>query len=249
MKTDKTGKGRLSLRTPTKVLLGVEGVLLVALLALGILQRFGIMPVQGAIILYLPLLALLALLGWGIYALVRRIGNRVVKFLVGGGFALVLMLALLLSFSYISYLSFFATPQRYSTLATPSGGHKLVVLRAFDTDEARTEERRTARLAADPDGDAEVSVEDWGYIYKAYPQVMGIFYRINADVEGEVYLGAGDLLSERKAAEEEASGEAPQADAPARGTLMVEWLEDDTVAHFFVENPGPAEGGDCYVRF
>ncbi len=253
MRTDRTGKERLPMRTPTKILLVVEGVLIVALLALGVLQRCGIMPVYGAIILYLPLAALFALLGWGVYALVRRIGNRTAKILVGGGLVLVLMLLLLLSFSYIAYLSFFATPQRYSTLAAPSGDRKLVVLRAFDTDEARTEERKAARLAADPDGDDEVAVEDWGYIYKAYPRVLGAFYRINADVEGEVYLGAEDLLSAQKATSEAASEAAPgddtRADGSSHGTLMVEWLEDDTVAHFFVENPGPAEGGDCYVRF
>ena len=245
MKKDRAGKARLPMRTPTKVLLGVEGLLAVALLALGVLQRFGIMPIQGAIILYLPLLALLALLGWGVYALASKITSRTVKILVAGGLALVLMLVLLLSFSYFSYLSFFATPQRYSTLVSPSGDHKLVVLRAFDTDEARTEERRAARLAADPDGDAETSVEDWGFIYKAYPQVLGIFYRIDADVEGEVYLSAGDLLPAQEAVSEDDA----QAEGPSRGTLMLEWLENDTVAHFFVENPGTAEGGDCYVRF
>ena len=33
------------------------------------------------------------------------------------------------------------------------------------------------------------------------------------------------------------------------GTMMLEWLEDDTVAHFYVENAGVAEGGECTVRF
>ena len=45
------------------------------------------------------------------------------------------------------------------------------------------------------------------------------------------------------------------ASAPAEegalpvGTLKLEWLDDEATAHFFVENPGPEEGGDLYVRF
>ena len=33
------------------------------------------------------------------------------------------------------------------------------------------------------------------------------------------------------------------------GTMMVEWLEDESVAHFYVDNPGVAEGGELFVRF
>ena len=31
--------------------------------------------------------------------------------------------------------------------------------------------------------------------------------------------------------------------------MMLEWLEDNTVAHFYVKDPGTAEGVECTLRF
>lgn len=249
MNTDKSQKKRPPMKTSTKVLLVIVGILVVVIIALGILERCGIMPVDGEIVLYVPLLAVFVLLGWGVYALVGRIDKRGVKVAVGVGLSILLMVVLMIAFSYISYMGFYALPHRYSTIAAPSGAHKLVVMRAFDTDESRMEQRRKARLEADPNGDAEFTLEDWGYIYKAYPQVAKWFYRINADVEGEVYLPVNDALVARETQVAEADGEAPEADQSSHSTLMMEWLEDETVVHFFAQDPGPGDGGDCYVRF
>ena len=249
MKTDKSQKSHRPMKTSTKVLLTIMGILVVAIVALGILERCGIMPVDGEIVLYVPLLAVFVLLGWGIYALVGRIDKRGVKVAVGVGLSILLMVVLMIAFSYISYMGFYALPHRYSTIAAPSGAHKLVVMRAFDTDEGRMEQRRKARLEANPDGDPEFTLEDWGYIYKAYPQVAKWFYRINADVEGEVYLPVDGATVAQDAQTVEGDGEAPQADPPVHSSLMVEWLEDEAVAHFFAQNPGAGDGGDCYVRF
>ena len=30
---------------------------------------------------------------------------------------------------------------------------------------------------------------------------------------------------------------------------MLEWLDDEATAHFYVKDPGTAEGGECTVRF
>ena len=32
------------------------------------------------------------------------------------------------------------------------------------------------------------------------------------------------------------------------GTMMLEWLDDDTTAHFYVKDPGTAEGGEYTLR-
>ena len=101
-----------------------------------------------------------------------------------------------------------------------------MILRGLDPDEERIEARRTARLAADPESSAEIAVEDWGYNYYAFPKALGVFYRADAQTEGELHVGYA-------------------SDA----TLMVEWLENESVAHFFLDNPGEQDGGDWYVRF
>lgn len=245
MREESSKRRRLFQRTSDRVLLIIALALAVLTIALSILQRFGLTPINGAIQLYLPILTLFVLVGWGGYALIRRISNRTVKLLVGGGLGLLLVLALLLVFTYVSYMAFYLMPQRYSVIVSPSGTHRLVVMRGFDTDEARMQQRKAARLAANPDDSEEDSVADWGYAYRAYPLALGMFYRSNADVEGEVCLAIDEFAG---GTQSESSDESAEPET-ARGTLMVEWLEEESVAHFFAENPGVAEGGDCYVRF
>lgn len=256
-----TERRRFSLTVPDKVILAVLILLGVLILALGIVQRFGLLPINSALVLYLPMLAVAVLLGWGIYALVRRIGKPLVKGLVGGGLALLLMIVAILAFSYASYMSFYVAPQKYSTVTSPSGKHKLVVMRVFDTDEGRVEQRKAARLAraqqeGDPaadETDQEASLEDWGFIYKAYPSVLGLLYRSDADVEGEIYLSISDYLQAVEATRTQEEGsetaEAPAEEEAPHGRLMLEWLDEEQTAHFFVQDPGVAEGGECRVRF
>lgn len=248
MSEEKTKKWRPSLGTSDKVILGVLGVLILLIIALSVLQRFGLMPVNGAVALYLPMLALLVLVVWGVYALVRKIKNRTVKLLVGGGLAMVLLLVLVVAYTYASYLAFYAMPQRYSTITSPSGKRKLVVMRGFDTDDERQAQRKAARLEANPEDTEEDRIEDWGYVYRAYPQALGLFYRSDTDVEGEIYLAITDIVSQSEFESASETATEPQGET-VRGTMMVEWLDDEATAHFFVENPGVAEGGDCYVRF
>lgn len=235
----KREKQRPGLTTVDKVLLGLMAILSVALIAVGILQRCGLSLINGTLMLYLPVLAVLVLLGWLGYRLIRKIRNRTVRIVVSSVVVLVLALGLTLVLSYMGLMAALTVPQRYATLASPSGARKVVVMRQVDTEQERLDARRSARLAADPDGDPEYTVQDWGYVYRAYPRVLNVFYRSNADVEGEVYL-ANDVA---------AADDGAQETALPHGTLMVEWLEDEAGVHFYVENPGAGEGGECTLRF
>ena len=221
--------------------------MLVILLALAIIYRQ--VPASEKT-LYLPIAALFVLVIWGAYVLIRRIRNRTAKIVVGGAVVLVVMVVLMLVFTYVGFVATITVPQKYTAINSPSGAHKLVVMRALDPDEERIEARKAARLEADPDGDPDVTVRDWGYVYRAYPQVMGMFYRSNADVEGEIYLSYSDGVIP---VEDEATEEGEEAKQPAEerqhGTLMLEWQDGESVAHFFVQDPGIAEGGECTVRF
>ena len=243
MNQEQTAKKRFTLGTVDKVLLGILALLAVAIIALSILQRLGLSLVNGALMLQLPIMAVVVMLSWGGYALVRRINNRTVKTVVGSVSVLLLVVALALVSSYISFMTALTVPQRYATLQSPVGKKQVVVLRVIDSDESRLEERRSARLAADPEGDPEFILQDWGYVYKAWPKAWGPFYRSNADVEGEIYLAY-----EAPAAPATEEG-AEQKYQPVRGTLMVEWLNDEASAHFYVKDPGVAEGGECTVNF
>lgn len=243
MNEEQTGRKRFSFGMVDKVMLGITALLAVAIIVLGILQRVGLSLVNGSLMLQLPVMAVIVLLSWGGYALVRRMKNRTAKIVVGSVLVLLLVVAMALVSSYVSFMSAITVPQRYATLQSPSGARRVVVLRTIDSDEARLEERRAARLADDPDGDPEFTLQDWGYVYKAFPKAWGPFYRSNANVEGEVFLA---YEAPGAPAAEEGAEEKPQ---PARGTLMVEWLNDEAAAHFYVKDPGVAEGGECTVTF
>ena len=250
MNSEKESRRRIELSRVDKVVLCIVAMLVLVVIVLGILQRCGLTLINGMLMLHIPFLAVVVLVGWIGYALVRRISKRGVKVAVGGLLVLVYALALVVVFTYLSFMGSVAVPQRYATLASPSGAHKVVVMRAIDLDEDRLEARKAARLEADPNGDPETSIQDWGVVCKAYPSVMNIFYRSNADVEGEIYLtyDASRLVSQEQSTEEGEEGAAPAEPLP-RGTLMVEWLDDENTVHFYVDQPGAGEGGECTVRF
>ena len=75
MSMDNTSVRRFSMRRSDKIVLAVLGVLVLLIIALNILQRCGLSLVNGALMLYLPVLTLLTLVGWGGYVLFRRIPN------------------------------------------------------------------------------------------------------------------------------------------------------------------------------
>ena len=228
MSEEQTKVRRFQLGLVDKILLGVTLALMFFSIVLSLLQRRGLSPVDGALLLYLPVLAVLALLVWGVVALRRVIKRPMLRNVITGVLVVILLFIFARAMTYIGYLSAISVPRRYNTVASPSGAHSLIILRTLDSDESHFEARRAARLEADPDSDADYAREDLLYTYTAYPPALfGLFYHSDADVEGEVRLAL----------------------AGGSSTMMVEWLKDETVAHFYVDNPGVAEGGEMFVRF
>ena len=217
---------KLNLRTSDKIVIGLVLVMTLLFAVLNIMQRAGLTPVHGALMLYLPVIDALLAVGWGLYALLRRIRRDMLRRVAIGALVTLVFLVVMLGFSYLGLVANVTIPQKYSTLTSPGGTHKLVLLRAWDHDQSHYETRKAARLAADPDSGEEDVAADYGFIYKAYPEALGgLFYRYDADVEGEAYIGYESAAK-----------------------LKMEWPDEDT-AHFYVEDPGPADGGEFTVRF
>ena len=205
------------------VLFGMLAVLVV-LIVLNVLARLNLQLIYGELYMFGTLLIPIALVAWGFYRLIRRMKERRTKLIVGSVLGLVLMLVFTVVMSYFSVIASMSIPQKFGTVVSPSGAHKLVVLRGFDLDEERLEARRASRLAEDPEGDPETLAEDYSYRYLAFPPVLGIFYRSDVQYEGDIVMGFS---------------------SPA--TLMVEWQANETVAHFYVDNPGVGDGGELFV--
>lgn len=186
------------------------------------LNALNLRLVAGEIYLLLPMAALLLLIGWGLSALWRRIKKDVARKVVGGVLVVLMALLLMLALTYTSVFAGMNIPQKYAVVS--DDGHSLVVMRALDPDEGRIEVRHAARLEADPDGDPEMTAEDWGFTYTAYaPAGMGLFYRPDSLLEGEVHIGYG-----------------------SKAELMVEW--EDGVGHFFIKNPEVGDEGEMRAQ-
>lgn len=268
MQKQEKPRRRFALRRWDKIILGVIAVLVAATVALNILQRCGLTLINASITIYMPVLALLALVGWIAYALIRRIRSRGVRIAVGALVGIVVALLLMIAVTYLNLLTYTVLPHAYKTVSDPSGKRQLVVLWQLDDDAERYDEiieaRKAARLALYPDSAPETTLEDMYVAFSAYPKVMGLFYRSNADVEGKVFLAyTGNIapmttmtVEAAAPADDAAEGatEAAEAEAEVRvietphGTMMMEWLDDGNTAHFYVDNPGTGEGGECTVR-
>lgn len=269
-----------SMRRSDKIILGVIAVLVFVTVVLNILQRCGLSLINAAVTIYLPVLSLVALVGWIAYALIRRIRSRGIRLAVGALVGLAVTFVMMIGVTYLNLLTYTVLPHAYKTVSDPSGRHQLVVLWQLDNDaeryDATIEARKAARLEQYPDSGQETTLEDMYVAFSAYPKVMGLFYRNNADVEGKVLLaytgniapmttmtveaedgasvGAADdtdAAESTDAAETtdaaEATPEVKVIDMP-HGTMMLEWLDDGDTAHFYVDNPGTGEGGECTVR-
>ena len=288
MKSKSNFFSRLS--TLDKIVLGVIALLAVVTVILNILDGAGLKLSNASLMLYLPIVALVALVVWGGTALIRRINGKVTKIVVGSCAVMVLMIALMVGFTYLSLVTYTALPHAYKTLSDPSGKHTLLVLWQFDADSQRNEEsiqqRKDARRALYPETTEETIADDVTVAFEAYPTVLGgLFYRSNADAEGRVYLAyTGNVAPmnslesalptpapteaaattaapaeteapvETAAPAETAAAAATAEAAPVElidtphGTMMLEWLDDDTTAHFYVKDPGTAEGGEYTLR-
>ena len=243
-----------ALRRSDKILLGIVTALFVATIILNVMQRCGLSLINAPVILFLPIAALLLLIAWGGWALIRRIQSRVARIAAGVIGALALLLVVTLGVTYLSFVAYTALPHAYKTVTDPEGGHPLVVMWQFDSDAERNEtsvaERTAARLEAYPDSSPDTTPDDVTVAFSAYPKALGLFYRSKADVEGKVFLAyTGNIAAKDVIQPEEGSDAEPQVVETPHGTMMLEWLEDNAVAHFYVKDPGTAEGGECTVRF
>ena len=219
---------RLSM--PSKVILGVLAVMAVILLALTIMRNNGLHLIQGEYYLIGPLLMILLLLGWGTYGLFKRFSGRGARMAIALAGSLVVLLLLNYAMNYISYFVTVAIPQRYAEIKSPDGQHTVVLMRTLDPTQERTDERRAARVAADdPEADpsgADYAETDFCYRYVAYPKgPLGLFFRSDADVEGEVFEAYG-----------------------AEGRLKYDWPDENTF-RLWITEPGIGEGGEWLLRF
>ena len=82
---------------------------------------------------------------------------------------------------------------------------------------------------ASGEGTEELSSENmigmYGYVYTAYPSVMGIFYRPDADTEGEIYRG---YLSESR--------------------ILYEWTDEGDTIRIYLEDAEPGDSGEIIVH-
>ena len=217
-------RAKFEFTTVDKIALIVEVGALVVLAALNIMGMRGLSLIRGEIPWFIALLIPLTLAVWGIYRLIIRLKTPRGKLIAGAVLGMVLMMLFTLAMSLVSVMATMAIPQRYAMVTSPTGKRQLVVMRVLDQEEERMAARREARLAADPEADPETQITDYGYQYLAFPPVLRFFYRSNADVDGLLCLGYGNDTK-----------------------LMVEWLDDENTAHFFINDPGPGDVGEFTV--
>lgn len=104
--------------------------------------------------------------------------------------------------------------------------------------ELSAEAEATAEPTAEPaaEATAEPTADDaavldsypygaYGYVYCAYPRVLGIFYNMNVSVEGLIYRGC-----------------------ESQARLCYEWL-DDTTVRFYLEDAEPGDSGEILLSF
>lgn len=210
-------------RIVARVLLGILALTMVISALRG---AAGLALVDGGAYLYLPLAMILIAIGWGFSAVFRRLKRPALRGIFGTMMVLVMLGLLTLGMSYASFAAGLSFPHRYVVMTAPDVEHRLLVMRMLDPDEARIEQRRQTRLEADPEGEPNVTAEDWGYVYTAYaPGPLGLFYKVDSLLEGEVYIGYA-----------------------SKAELMVEWEDDNTVGHFYIKNPEPGDSGEMKAR-
>lgn len=223
MNGEKKSKISIRLNTADKVILVVLTVLMILMATVSIMSRFGIMLINGSLYIYGALAGLIILLGWGGYVLVRRFKAKTTRLVMGTLVSVVIFLLTVISVSFVSLFSAVSIPAEFDTVV--NGEKKIVILRGYDVNEERMQIRFNERKKQNPGEKLMESPEDYGFCYYAYPKTLGFFYRLDVDVEGEVYISQ-------------------DSDA----TLMIEWPDENT-AHLYVENAGIADGGDWYLRY
>ena len=72
---------------------------------------------------------------------------------------------------------------------------------------------------------------------------------LKAYLENSYELIFAETGGAAEAATDDAEAAAAQVIELPQGTMMLEWLDDGATAHFYVDDPGVGEGGECTVRF
>jgi len=215
---------RLFKHTGDRIALVAVVVMMALSLGATLMDRWaGLALMRSEFYILIPVLAVLVLIGWGMSAIFRRIKNQTLKKAVGALMVVLLLMLFVITSSYAMFTAGITMPQKYSVVISPKKGNRLVVMRGLDADETRIQARHEARMAADPEGNPEITADDWGYTYTAYAMdpLGALFYRRNTLLEGEVRIGYA-----------------------SKAELMVEWEDDESVGHFFVKNPEQEDGGE-----
>lgn len=221
--------------TFNKVMLIYVLVLTFLLAVLCVLDRIGYSLIQSDLVLSGSGLLLLSMVAWGLIALVRRIKNRTVKIFAGFGIFVLIFTVATVGMVLISYFAEMWMPSKYSIITSDSG-KSVVVMKILDTGiydddygvaaEQRMLERREYILSqpdAEPVADDEMPTGAYGYVYRAYPRVLGIFYNARADCQGAIYRG---MESESK--------------------MRYEWREDGSL-RLYLENAEVGDSGEVIL--
>ena len=210
-------------------------ILCVVLLAISLLQRFGLCLIATEAAMLGCILMVVSLLVWGAVTLCRRVRNKSVRIVAGLAMGLVILLIGSFSMTYVLQFSQLALPHEYATITSPEG-KTVVVMAAVDSGVESPEayaavlERMDARAVALtgehlPEGeDAAYPRGSFGYVYTAYPKVMGIFYRQTDASSGVIYRGC-----------------------ESQAKLLYEWADDGSV-RFYLENPEVGDSGEIRIE-
>ncbi|MBQ8973510.1 MAG: hypothetical protein IJ074_10590 [Clostridia bacterium] len=179
-----------------RIMLPVCAVAAAILLVVTVLDLAGLKLLYAEFRAVGAVLLTMLLLGWGAYALCRKVKNKGGRTLLTLMLVLVILVLGLFSISYIAQYGQLVLPQYRRTVEGPNG-RNAVVLRGLEiaTDdeaqfqeiERRMSERRSAQGLTEDD---PYPVEAYGYTYWVYPKVAGIFYKAKADSQGQIYLGS-----------------------------------------------------------
>ena len=210
-------------------------ILCAVLLVISVLERFGLCLIATEAGMLGCILLLVSLLVWGAVSLCRRVRTRGVRLVAGLAMGFVVLLIGSVSMTYVLQFSQLALYHEYATITSPTG-KKVVVMTAIDSGIESPEayaavlERMDARAVALtgehlPEGeDSEYPRGAFGYVYTAYPKVLGVFYNRNADSQGVIYRGC-----------------------ESQAKLLYEWADDGSV-RFYLENPEIGDEGEILLN-
>lgn len=234
-----TEKKPRQMSTLTKVMLVYLAVLLGAVAIIAVLERLGYYLIRTELSLLGLLLIPISLLAWGGIALFLKFKNRWAKIVGGFAIAMILMLIINVGLTYAGQFAQLTMASKYSEI-TNAAGRRAVIMEMIDTGfsegeeamlaaNARMDERfeylKANDLITEELAEGEYPAGAFGYSYRAYPVVAGVFFHKNADVEGTIYMGY---------------------ESPAK--LLYEWQDDDTL-RLYLENPQVGDSGEIIVRY